>query len=84
MGRATKKTSLEVGAAEFKAHCLQLVQEVHDRKRNSITITKRGKPLARVVPVEDTPPLYGCLKSKVKILGDLTAPLDVGWDALSR
>jgi prevent-host-death family protein len=78
-----KKRELTVGATEFKAKCLQLMDEVHDRKRNSIVITKRGKPYVKLVPVPDTDiPFLGCMKGTVEILGDLTEPLDVEWNAL--
>jgi prevent-host-death family protein len=77
-----KKRELTVGATEFKAKCLELMDEVHDRKRNSIVITKRGKPYVKVVPVDQPAgPFRGCMKGTVTILGDLTAPLDVEWDA---
>ncbi len=40
-------------AAEFKAKCLSLLDRVHDRGE-SITITKRGRVVARLVPAGDT------------------------------
>ena len=39
-----------VSATEFKAKCLGLLDEV-DRTGGTITITKRGRPLAKVAPV---------------------------------
>ncbi len=39
-----------IGAAKFKAHCLQILDEV-DRTRESVTVTKRGRPVAEVWPV---------------------------------
>lgn len=38
-----------IGAAEFKAHCLRLLDEVGPE---GIVITKRGKPVAKLVPAE--------------------------------
>ena len=77
---------LEIGAAEFKAKCLQLLDEISERKRDAIIITKRGKPVARLGPVAETGgPIYGALKGLVaKIHCDLTEPLDVEWEALRR
>jgi len=73
----------EVPATDFKAHCLELMREVHDRKCNSITVTKRGKPFVRVVPIrEETETLYGCLRGLAKVRGDLTRPLGIRWEAL--
>ncbi|HUJ22803.1 MAG TPA: type II toxin-antitoxin system prevent-host-death family antitoxin [Bryobacteraceae bacterium] len=78
-----KKRDLTLGATEFKAKCLELIDEVHDRKRNSIVITKRGKPWVKLVPVApDDTPLFGCMKGTIRILGDITEPVDVDWDAL--
>jgi prevent-host-death family protein len=43
---------MSIAAAEFKAKCLALLDEV-DRHGRSITITKRGRVVARLVPAED-------------------------------
>jgi prevent-host-death family protein len=40
-----------VAISELKAHCLRLVDEVA-RRRRELIITKRGKPIARLVPLE--------------------------------
>jgi prevent-host-death family protein len=78
-----KKRSLTIGATEFKAKCLELMDDVHERKCNAIVITKRGKPHVKIVPVEQpATPLRGSMKGTVKILGDLTEPLQEKWDAL--
>ena len=61
-----------VGAAEFKAKCLALLDEVDD-ERNTITVTQRGKPIAMIVPASK-PALKspkGILAGKVKIVGDI-------------
>lgn len=85
MKRLAKNSAAEIGATEFKARCLQLMQEVHDRKRNSLTITKRGKPFVRLVPAPEEPhSLYGCLAGLAKAEGELTEPVDVTWDAARR
>ncbi len=41
-------------ASTFKARCLALLDQV-GIDRVPIVITKRGKPIARVVPIEDAP-----------------------------
>lgn len=41
-----------VPAGAFKQGCLALIEEVADHK-TEVVITKRGKPLARLVPMED-------------------------------
>ncbi len=44
---------MNMPAAEFKAKCLSLLDRVHQRGE-SITITKRGRVVARLVPAGDT------------------------------
>jgi prevent-host-death family protein len=80
--KIVKKVAPEVGATEFKARCLQLMNAVHDRKLNSVTVTKRGKPFVRLVPVAEEPTsFHGCLAGLAKVVGDLTEPVDVNWEA---
>jgi prevent-host-death family protein len=43
---------MSIAAAEFKAKCLALIDRVHNRGE-SITITKRGRVVARLVPAGD-------------------------------
>jgi prevent-host-death family protein len=45
-------SDLTLPAAEFKAKCLALIDRVHDRGE-PITITKRGRVVARLVPAGD-------------------------------
>jgi prevent-host-death family protein len=80
-----KGCTMQISAAEFKAKCLKLMDEVaHTRK--SITITKRGKPVAKLVPAgpEIRKPLFGCMAGTVTYEGDLLAPLDVEWEATAE
>jgi len=75
--------TLEIGAAAFKAKCLQLLDEISEHKRDVIIITKRGKPVARLCPIDRAGgPIYGALKGLAKIHGDLTEPLGADWEAL--
>jgi prevent-host-death family protein len=45
----------KIPAGVFKAQCLALLDDVHD-SHTEIIVTKRGKPVARVVPVEESKP----------------------------
>lgn len=50
-----------IGAGEFKTHCLKLIDRVNQTKQ-PIIITKHGKPMAKLTPIEDeTYTLFGCL-----------------------
>ena len=61
-------------AGVFKARCLAVMDEVQ-AKRQSIIITKYGKPVAKIVPVgKATDEIYGFMKGKVKITGDIVSP----------
>ncbi len=70
-----------VAAADFKANCLRLMDEVAQQRR-PIIITKRGKPVAKLVPVEEQGPidLFGRMAGTIKICGDIINPIeDAGW-----
>jgi prevent-host-death family protein len=41
----------QIAAGEFKAKCLHVLDEVQ-RSRKEVIITKRGKPVARLLPIE--------------------------------
>jgi prevent-host-death family protein len=71
-----------IAAGKFKATCLGLLDEVQ-RERKEIVITKRGKPVARVVPVETekAPKLFGRMKGSGMIIGDIISPIGEIWDA---
>ena len=72
---------MSIAAGEFKTHCLKLMDEVKEQRR-SFVITKRGKPVAKLVPVDDSPtPVFGFLKGRVRIDGDIVAPTGEVWHA---
>jgi prevent-host-death family protein len=71
----------EVGAAEFKSRCLEIMDEVQ-RLGVSVTVTKHRKPIVKIVPAaDDVDELYGCMKGVVLHEGDLISPIDVHWEA---
>jgi prevent-host-death family protein len=74
----------QVTATEFKAKCLALLDEVNEQ-RDTITITKRGRPVAMLQPVKRKPwkSLEGIWAGKVEIVGDIVnfSLADYcGWD----
>jgi len=72
----TKKRTIPAG--EFKARCLALLDEVAETGRTLI-VTKRGKPVAQVTPVQEAPTLRGSIARE----GDLISPIGAEWDATS-
>jgi prevent-host-death family protein len=63
-----------ISAAHFKAQCLSLMDQV-EAQRGEVIITKRGKPVAKLVPIEQAPrSVFGCMAGTAEIVGDLLAP----------
>jgi prevent-host-death family protein len=70
-----------IAAGEFKAKCLHLLDEVQ-QSRKEIVITKRGRAVARLVPVDEkVPSVFGRMKGSGIILGDIISPIDEKWEA---
>jgi prevent-host-death family protein len=70
----TMKTKT-IPAGQFKVHCLKIMDEVQS-KRQAVVITKRGKPVAKLVPVEkQKDDIFGFLKGKVTVKGDIVSPI---------
>ncbi|PYV24275.1 MAG: type II toxin-antitoxin system prevent-host-death family antitoxin [Acidobacteria bacterium] len=73
-----------IAAGKFKARCLKLLDEV-GATREPIVITKRGRPVAKVVPAEVRPKdIFGCLAGVVEIVGDIESQVvtSEAWEAL--
>ena len=67
-----------IAAAKFKETCLALLEEVDP---SGIVITKRGKPVAKLIPFGATSSdLIGALAGKIAIKGNLLST-GVDWDA---
>lgn len=63
---------MDINAAEFKAKCLKLIDDVA-KSREPLVITKRGKPVVKVVPLEiaEGTSLFGYMRGTVTIRGDI-------------
>ena len=71
-----------IPAGEFKAKCLSLMDEV-ERTGEPLVITKRGRPVARLVPEPQLgKSLFGSMRGSAVIMGDIISPLDEPWEAL--
>ena len=58
-------------AGKFKIHCLRVMDEVQ-AKRETVVITKYGKPVAKIVPVEQkSDDIYNFMAGKGRIVGDI-------------
>jgi len=69
----------QIKASEFKARCLALIDEVAATGR-PLTVTKRGRPLARLVALEEPASLVGSVSFEVDE-DELIAPVDADWSA---
>jgi prevent-host-death family protein len=67
-----------IAAGQFKARCLALLDEV-ERTGGSLTVTKRGRPVAMLVPAARRKPVG--LRGSVRRAVDLVAPTGETWDA---
>ena len=63
-----------MAAGAFKVHCLAVMDEVQ-AKRQSVVITKHGKPVAKLVPADkNVDDIYNFLAGKGTIMGDVVSP----------
>jgi prevent-host-death family protein len=66
-----------IPAGTFKTQCLALMDEVA-ATREPIVITKRGKPVAKLIPVEtEKDDIFGFMvgKGRITTLGDIVEPV---------
>jgi prevent-host-death family protein len=73
-----------MAAGEFKARCLRVMDGVQST-REPVVITKKGKPVAKLVPA-DSPAtdIFGCMAGQIEIIGDIESPVlpAEDWDML--
>ena len=78
----TMEISVPIG--ELKVHCYQILDEA-TRNNNKLIITKRGKAIAEVTPLQESRPkrsIFGALRDLATVNGDIVSSLNnVSWDA---
>ena len=77
MKARNRKQIREVAISEFKAKCLSLLAEVN-KTRTPLRVTRRGKPIADVVPAssaEHAKSWIGSMSGSMEILGDVVSPV---------
>lgn len=71
-----------ITATKLKAQLLGALDDVAASGQPYV-VTKHGKPVAKIVPVDSNAPLRGSVKVLVSD-EELFAPIDVEWDAMRR
>ena len=69
-----------ITTSELRARCAQVIDAV--ARGSGVTVTRRGRPVARIVPLEaERPKLFGCLAGIITIQGDIVGPAATTWEA---
>ena len=68
-----------IAAWEFKSKCLKLLDQVAEQ-RQTLVIAKRGRPVAKVVPIEPQLEIFCALRGSVTYVGDIISPLENEWE----
>jgi prevent-host-death family protein len=77
MAGKNKRSMHEIAISKFKARCLSLLEEVNKTKM-PLRVTRRGIPLADVVPASPEPEeraWIGSMTGTLKITGDIVSPV---------
>jgi prevent-host-death family protein len=62
-----------IPASAFKANCLAIIDQVK-AKRDTVVITKRGMPVAKLVPVNtDADEIFGFFSGRGSVTGDVVS-----------
>ena len=78
-----KRNTVEISASEAKNAWHEILERV-SLGREEVIITRYGKPVMKLSPVEAEPSAsspFGWLQGTVSIHGDLTEPMGVAWEA---
>jgi len=76
-GKTNKKPIQEIAISEFKAKCLSLLEEV-SKTKTPLRITRRGKPLADVIPASpeaEERSWIGSMSGTIDLVGDIVSPV---------
>lgn len=67
---------IQVTATEYKHNALKLLEQVRV-SGEAVQITKRGRPIAQLVRVDDGIPQrqFGQFRGDVKLVGDIVGPI---------
>jgi prevent-host-death family protein len=72
--------SKNISVSQFKAKCLAILDEM-SKTSLTVIVTKRGKPIAKIIPMESAEPLNLLGSVHYKNEKDILAPVDETWEA---
>ena len=74
--------TVTIAISQFKSQCLEIIDKLQNNQE-TIIITKRDKPIAKVeaIMTKSNSSLFGILKNKAEIKGDILEPINEKWDA---
>jgi prevent-host-death family protein len=80
MSKTKRPSTSSVGSAEFKARCLELVDQVKEAKAEYV-VTRHGRPVARLVPVDAPAPAspLGAMRGTVLKYDRPFDPIPAAW-----
>lgn len=73
-----------IAVTDFKGRCLSVIDAVAQGRTGPVILTRRNRPVAAIVPIDDTPAdLYGALRGSVTVAPgtDLTQGTHEAWEA---
>jgi prevent-host-death family protein len=76
----------QMPAGKFKARCLSVMDDVQ-ATGEPVIVTKRGRPVAKVVPVGSSKEdLFGFMAGEFKIVGDIESPVTPleDWEVMKK
>jgi prevent-host-death family protein len=79
---AIRNKAIEVSASDLKNSWHEYLEQV-SRGRQEVVVTRYGRPIARLSPVESTDEnggLFGWMSGTVTVHGDIIGPLDETWE----
>lgn len=87
MTSSTDAAVTTLDASEFEARCLELLDELA-QSGGELVVTRDGRPAFRILPCRerakprgDPKAFFGRNRDSIKILGDISEPIDVVWEA---
>jgi prevent-host-death family protein len=84
MTMARRNAMKHMPAGTFKARCLAVMKQVQ-ATGEPVTVTKRGTPVVKVVPAQpEKNDIFGFMRGKVKIVGDIESPIPVKWESATK